>query len=387
MSAQMLRSKSTESGGSEEHQLAWQFELRLLRLLPTVLLPCASSMLLPAVPRQTQKHGEGLVPLLLDVSTSALQLSGQLHGHFIMNGMASAAAPQAACVQGCLIALLRLTDKLLYQQPPTPADTSAASLGSQRSSGSTSTGRPCPMSCARQLLLMLVRLAHDSQYPGWNPGSNHNSTSSSDSSTDAAAAFCSNAAVVLPPLAAAFVEFVTALEAALRATSEAMQSGVISTCMLADAYQLIGSVCSAFLLSGDKHASMLLQPMGLRGPAALAKEQQQLYSLLSTLLKLRCCVLRRDGGQRCLGQQMVASCCLAAGQAAVALLKMASGPAGAGGSQTDQQSQMQAGAAAAQQPALSYLPSLVILGRCLLQWAAQLQQPALIWAGFSEKKR
>jgi hypothetical protein len=236
MSAQMLRSKSTESGGSEEHQLAWQFELRLLRLLPTVLLPCASSMLLPAVPRQTQKHGEGLVPLLLDVSTSALQLSGQLHGHFIMNGMASAAAPQAACVQGCLIALLRLTDKLLYQQPPTPADTSAASLGSQRSSGSTSTGRPCPMSCARQLLLMLVRLAHDSLYLGWNPGSNHNSTSSSDSSTDAAAASCSNAAVVLPPLAATFVEFVTALEAALRATSEAMQSGVISTCMLADAY-------------------------------------------------------------------------------------------------------------------------------------------------------
>ena len=380
ISEQLLRSNSTESEGSEEQQLVWQFELRLWRLLPTVLLPCASSLLLPGAPHQTQKHGEGLVPLLLDVSTSALQLSGQLHTHFNNYGMASARAPQAACVQGCLIALLRLTGKLLYQQPLTPASTTAASPGSQRSSGSTSTGRPCPLSCARQLLLMFVHLAHNSQYPGWNPGSNDSSTSSSlsDSPTDAAGASCSNAAVALPPLASTFVEFVTALEATLRATSQAMQSSVISTDMLADMYPLIGSVCSALLLSGDEHDSMLMQPMGLRGPAALAKEQQQLYSLLSTILKLRYCV--QDDGQRCLGEQMVATCCLAAGHAAVALLKMALGPAGAGGSpKPDPRSHSQAEAAAAvaaQQPALSYLPSLVIFGRCLLQWADQLQQQA-----------
>ena len=55
------------------------------------------------------------------------------------------------------------------------------------------------------------------------------------------------------------------------------------------------------------------------------------------------------------------SWCLAAAQAAVSLLlPQPPGPA----------------AAAAQQPAVHFLPSLVVFGRCCLQWAEQLQQQA-----------
>lgn len=106
---------------------------------------------------------------------------------------------------------------------------------------------------------------------------------------------------------------------------------------------------------------------------ALAREQQHLYSLLSTLQKLPCCVqageLGRDGGH------MAAGCYLAAAYIAVALLKVATGARG-----SVQQLQSSQAAATAQQPVVSYLPSLVIFGRCLLQWAGQLQQqgPGLV---------
>jgi hypothetical protein len=236
------------------------------------------------------------------------------------------------------------------------------------------------------LLPLLLHVACHSQALGVDPSSSASSggNRNSYSSNTAAAAACSSESVAVPPLAAQFVKFVTALEAALRAASEAKQSGTLSTIMFADTANSIGSLCAVVLLPGGEDTNtVLIQHMGLCGPVALAQEQQQLYSLLSTLQKLRCCL--PAAGQWGCGERMAASCCLAAGHTAVELLAMALVPAASigGSAAPEQQSQSPpssaaaAGAtAAAAQPAVTYLPSLVIFGRCLLQWAQQLQQQA-----------
>ena len=200
---------------------------------------------------------------------------------------------------------------------------------------------------------------------------------SHSNSGSAAAAACSSVAVVMPPLAAKFVDFATALEAAFRATFEAV---LVDTCSSSTFVQLTTIACNAcadvLLPFNEPIASALLLQHGLGGPAALAREQQQLYSLLSSLQKLRGCI--RTERQVNLGQLLAASCCWAAGHAAVWLLELALMPAGhplGGPAATEQQScSFDAVRAAAQQPTLACLPSLVLFGRCLFQWAKQLQQ-------------
>jgi hypothetical protein len=291
------------------------------------------------------------------------------------------AAAAAACVEEWLGALLQLTDRLLYQQPPTPAAAAAtapATTGGSSSQGGAQAGSEFLRSvCLGPLLSLLMNAAVASAAAeGRDPGSNPNSDSHSHSDSSlksAAAATCSSEAVAVTPVAAKFVEFVTALEATLRTIAQVLsQSGRIS--MHFDANTL---ATLPMLLHGDHIHSLLLllhMHMGLLGPAALAQEQQQLYSLLRTPQKMRSCV--RVECQWFFDEGMADSCCLAAVRAAMGLLNMA---VAGGSAETDLTSQSHAAAAAtaaAQQSAVSYLPSLAIIGRCMQQWAGQLQQQA-----------
>jgi uncharacterized membrane protein YgcG len=352
-SSRLLHSSSIASGVPEQQQQLWLFERQLWQLLPTVLLPCASSLLLPGASHPTQALGEALVHnLLLSSKMTAQQSTQLLQQHLRTLGSPSEPTLQA-WPQEFLGGLLQLADRLLYQQPAMPA---AAATGSTGNSTSTSESQP-PMRawCAWYLLQMLSDVARSSQ------------------------------TVADSPLATNFVEFVRALEATVRATSEAVQSGTISTRINTELSTVLNVVCLRALLPRDEQTyTTLPQYMGLCGPVALAQEQQQLYSLLSTLHKLHCCV--HAGDQWSDAQHMAATCCLAAGYAAVGLLKVAEA-AGAESAAAEQQSQSSiAAAAAVQQPAASCLPSLVIFGRCLLQWAGQLQQqaPELLSLGSGE---
>jgi hypothetical protein len=183
---------------------------------------------------------------------------------------------------------------------------------------------------------------------------------SNDNSCSVAA--CSGGADAVPPLAAKFVEGVTALEDAVRATSGAAQSGLANLGTLCDN---VSSLCSALLLPPDGHTnSVMVGHMGVCGCLALAQKQPHLYSLLSTLQKLPPCV--RSGAEWSEQKDMAAYCSLAAASAASELLQVPSAPAA-----TDQPSQTPAAAAVR---SVSLLPSLVIAGRNLLQFVGQLQQ-------------
>jgi hypothetical protein len=412
---------------SEEQQQRWQYEWRLL---PTVLLPCASSLLLPGathtpgvrvegtVQQQQQQQVEGTVQQLLRLTEQVTTMAAGLHRQLAALGVLCATAP-AAWVEEQLGVLLQLADQLLCreslkpaaaaaaavtreptesssststrgsaststsQQSPAPAaapgptgDTSASTSASTTAKtststsarSSTSTSQHAPSSaCAGHLLMVVANVARDSQALRTAHTSNAN-RHGPDSATVPSDVL---------PVAKRFVEFVSALEVALRAVAAAMQSKALSTSM--DGQAIADAVRLCVLMPRDgcvlvpregQTSCMLLQHMGCQGPVALVQEQQQLYSLLSTLQKLHSCV--RPGAQKDWEEQVAAGCCLAAGHAAVGLLKVASA-AGAGGLAATEQ-QVQSLAAAAAVSTVSYLPSLVIFGRFLLLLAGQLQQ-------------
>jgi hypothetical protein len=197
-----------------------------------------------------------------------------------------------------------------------------------------------------RLLLLLTDVARASQ----------NLCCKSSSGSNSGARTACAVAAAAPAVAVRWVEFGRAFEASLRAVTEAAQSGVVS---IAEINIDLGALCADVLLAAGDSQSVPVQHMSLCGPEALAREQRQLYSLLSTVLKLG--HKAPTGTKLCWGERAAGSCCLAAGAAAVLLLLPP--PKGSA-----------AAAAAAQQPATDYLPSLVIFGRCCLQWAAQLQQ-------------
>ena len=388
-SERLLQSNSIEPRASDEQQQRWQFELRLWQALPLVLLPCASSLLLPGVPPLAQAHGKGL----LELSEKAVSNAAQLRLHLQTLGIPPA-PPPAPWGEELLSALLQLADRLLYQQPSAPAVAEAAAnpAGPTGSSTSTSTStslQEMRSSCTGRLLLLLLVVVRDSQAlfsgPSIDGNNNSNSDSNSDSCSSAAGAPCGSGTAAVLQLSAKFVEFVTSLDATVRASSKAIHIGTISTGLFVKLSTIISCLCSVVLLPRDEHVdSALMQHMALRGPVALSQEQQQLYSLLSTLQKLRCCV--RAEGQWDFGVHMADSCCLAAGHVAVGLLTMALAAARVGSAAHQHSQPSVAAATVAQQPAVSYLPSLVIFGRCLLQWAEQLQQqgPELLVLGSAE---
>ena len=316
--------------------------------------------------------------LVLVLSKNAALMYNQLHVHLEDLGLLlETPEADAPWVQEYLGALLQLAGRLLYQPAKAVAVAPRPTGSSNNASSSTSRSR-LAMSpvCTGHLLQLLLGVIAESSILGGN-SINSNNDGHSSSSAGSCSAY-SRRAVAAPPVAAKFAEYATALEATLHAALVAIQSSASRTSKFAVMATFVSKLCSLVVLPDEQMVSVLAQHMGLCGPAALAQEQQQLYSLLSTLQKLRWCAW--EGGHLCY-EDMAAICCLAAGHAAVWLLT-ATWPAGAGGlAVTDQQSQPLA--ASAQSLAASYLPSLVIFGCCLLQWAQQLQRqgPQLVLLG------
>jgi hypothetical protein len=389
-----------------QRELAQQLQL----LLATVLLRSAHNMLTPSA-RDLQKQlpqVSDAVQRLLLWSCSTLQLSALL-----LESQALPVAPAPAVwLRELLGVLLQLTDQLLYQQPPSLAEPTAATAGTAASSSSNSRKDQMTLAlCVQKMLSMLLGVAEKACTLLLQPSG---STSSGSTCSEGADSNPDSMRTALSPVAARFVEFGTALEIAMRAVTQALQSGIDNS---SEPPANIGTLCSSILLPGYGQASaVLVQHMGLCGPVALAQEQRQLYSLLSTVLKMGRCKSAGVSARPCWGEWAAGSCCLAAAHAAVALLNMAapvrSGGSGASTAPTGQQSHAAAPAAgaapaatvaapapaaaaaavcaaaaaapantaAAQQVAVDYLPSLVIFGRCCLLWAEQLieQTPYLL---------
>ena len=175
-----------------------------------------------------------------------------------------------------------------------------------------------------------------------------------------------------PLVSEQFADVCTSVEASLRAATAAVQRGENIN------PKLVG-VCLRGLFGGfDAAVSSrppLMMHMGLRGPEALALEQRQLYSMISTVQKLsRCQALHGF----CWGAQAADECCLAVAQAAVGVLSAAATATAAGSSAAtatpEAGQQGAASAAALQHPEVDCLPSLVISGRLCLTGAQQLHQ-------------
>jgi hypothetical protein len=342
----------------EQHQ-RWTAEHKLWLLLPTVLVPCAYDLLSPSAlvqwPQQGEQGAVGRAEQLLSVSKAARHASA-----ILCQGLGIDEVRPDGWAQEMLGGLVQLAG-WLGEQPLAPGP-AAAAIGPTSSSSSSRSGSQVAVRavCAGHVLALLPSVCHESpaQHETYElDSSEHGDRSDGASGVETA---------LVPPAAARFVEYAAALETALRTATAGLQSGAAP---LDQVNVRVMGICSALLLTyRNVTKSMLVQHMGLCGPAALAQEQRQLYSLLSTVLKLGRC--RTAAAQLCWGEQAASSCCLAAAQAAVSLLALGA-PLRPGQSAPAAMS-----AAAAQQPAEDYLPSLVIFGRCCLQWAEQLQQQA-----------
>jgi hypothetical protein len=406
--ADLASQRETSTAG--QHQRRWQYEQQLGLLLPTVLLPCVSSMLSTTQELLRQSPFATGVQQLLEASSMSLSLFLNLCDTHVT----PAASLPTAWVQQLLGAVLQLADQLRYQQPlpqqqpPTPAGTAAAaaaattarsnaqvtetgrnsssssSSGSASAPGSSTPGptsnnsssslpEPLPeptSTCARHLLQLLSVVAQLSWELRPTPSSNDHSSSDNNSqcnSSNSPAGIAAAVAAADPLVAAKLVEVGAAYEVVLRTLAAAHQNGTNSSLLGME----VGSWASRLLLNfryGNVIAAQSDEAgwhMNLCGPVALLQEQRQLYSLLSTVLKVGS--RRTTEGQLCWSVQTPGRCCLAAAHAAVGLLQAAS----ARGEQCQS-----AASAAAQLSAVEYLPSLVIFGRCCLQWAEQLQQLA-----------
>jgi hypothetical protein len=352
--------------GDEEQQLQrWQFEHRLWQLLPVLLMSCANDLLSRSaqellLQHQYQDQPQQLLQQLLLLSDHCLERNDQVCKELRSLGTPPA-PPTAAWVREFLSGILHLADQLLLHLPPIPAAETAAAVGLSASalgggSNSSSVGLTAvaKVACAEQLLQLMTELPR--MY--WR----HQCSGMDDFRS-------SYSSISVSWMAKRFVKFGTALEAVLRTVTAAFESGNVD----------IEEVC------GDLHklcfiASWFVQHTGLRGPTVLVQEQRQLYSLLGTMLKVGCAATKA-GAQQCGSNQLVwqaaGSCCFLAGQAAVWLLH---GCSLVGASaflpeplvlMTEVQWQSVA-AAVVLQPAVAYLPSLVIFGRCCLHLAEQL---------------
>lgn len=147
----------------------WKFEQRLWQLLPMALLPCTSSLLLPGTPHPTQPHGELLLQQLLVLSQKAAPLSLQLRQPGVLHtlGLPSELPPAVAAAaydEELLGVLLQLAERLLHQQPPTPAVTAvtpapATTGGSSSQSESLLGSVSLKAVCAGPLLSLLLHAA------------------------------------------------------------------------------------------------------------------------------------------------------------------------------------------------------------------------------------
>jgi hypothetical protein len=381
--------------GQQEHQQQqqqwqqrWLFERQLWLLLPTALLPFAHALLstttsqLHSDPSQQQQTWEAVLELL-KLNDGALHIFGQLHGlRDSLNLPMECALLSPAWVQEALCGMLQVAQQLLVQQEPVEQPEAAAAAaamagpsatavpGGDASTPSSNSSTPVAAAadrakCMAALVLSLCPMVD------WL-GRMHDPYSCGRTDSVAAAAAVQ--------FAEQFVEVGAAVEAGVRIVMAAVLSGTISC----DHACSVGVCADVMLARGDNEADgsscAFVRHMGLHGPTALAQERRQLYSLLSTLLKFGRMV-KSAGSESYAGEQVAGSSCLAAAHAAVRLLEMASAESAA---PPDQHAQSAAAAAvavaaAALQTSADNLPSLVIFGRCCLQWADILASGA--WQG------
>jgi hypothetical protein len=382
---------------------------------------------------------------LLEQSSKALSVPMLLHsysetGSWCLADLVVTQPLHPAWMGEVLGGVLQIADQLLLQQQQTELHTQAAAAAagtqgctsmqtvpdsSSSSSGGSRTNSSHALQQSRvaaacastlaQLLSLLVYKSSLCSHSGSRsavvpPGPSSSSSSSSSSGVTVAGDTAAAAAPEppsLPPVAERFVEVCAALEFTMRVATAAAQrdadfgsTAMVSSCLL---YLFPASDREGANFVG----SPLVLHMGLRGPEALAHEQRRLYSLLSTIQKLSRC--QAGAAQElCWGQPAANACCWEVARAAVGLLQgvppgvLPAAPtgvlpaaAGAGAAAEAEavaaasgavpaavgHQDMSAAGAVLQQPAADLLPSLVLLGRCFLAWAEQLQQLLAIKPG------
>ena len=229
------------SAGQQKQPQQRDFEQQLQLLLPAVLLSSAQHMLAPS-PQDLQQNPVVEERLLL-MCSSTLEVAVMMCG---TQGLPAAHAP-SVWLQELLGVLLQLADQLLYQRDPTLAQPAAATAGPAGCSAqqqqvltpaqlAASTAGPAESStssnsqsdqstaaaCCEHMLSLLLAVARKSHDLSCNSSS---SSSSSNSSGNKEGPDPDSTAGPASPLGARFVEYVTALEAALRANSVTLQSG------------------------------------------------------------------------------------------------------------------------------------------------------------------
>jgi hypothetical protein len=406
---------------TEGDEQRWRFEQKVWLLLPSVLLPSANNLLLLASGRMTDPahqqqpddrrdrvRMEALARALVDVSNRAL------HGYSMMTCLECSplnwALPDLAWARELLDGVLQLADQLLLQQPSpaelhakatavssnsTPAATPAAPVSSNASSSEEFPTCNWRAGCAGEVMQLLTMLVYDisawfpdcrntANPPSADPGSaaSPSRQTSSDSGsaaspprqpssdkTNAATAEVTRVPTV-PLVAERFVKVCTALAAALRTVTLAVQNGHD----IPDMRPFDPCLVKLFLGSNDTDDIRpgLARHIGLHGPARLALELRQCYSVLSTVQKLGRCK-PGAGDKLCWEQHVANTCCWASARAAVASIMSRSRTAAA--STAAPTAGQQAHHATAEAEGM-YLPSLVILGRSCLAWAEQLKQQA-----------
>ena len=411
----------------ENQPARWQFEQQVWLLLPSVLLPCANSLLMLAdgTIRDPSQQRQGLIKLeehlasvFHDLSCRALNAASVL-SCWLDGGPSNHRQADPAWAGELLGGVLQLADKLLQQLHAEPLAAAAAAAGSNQGSSSkqgalvSCHGSSCSTGTilwqaerAREIVGLLARLVRDSS----------TASQQGQSSSSSVHAALVRQTPPVPPVADRFCEVCTALEAALRAVATAQQRGIGDhTTRLGFSMYVLFFEEAAFTGSdsegggsngggsngggsngggsngggsngggsdgggsdesgGDEgRQSALTVHLGMCGPASLVRELRQYYSVLSTVQKLGQC---KAGValELCFGQCVSNMCCWAAAHTSVGLLQTGaptagSAPAAAAGDQAQSTS-----VAMVQLAEVEYLPSLVILGRCCLAWAEQLQQ-------------
>jgi hypothetical protein len=367
-------------------QNRWLFEQQLLLLLPAVMLPCASNVLLLAAGRSgsdlwIEKTACGAQ--LFELSSQAQSASSRLNAWLGWPESLDQSLPHPSWMGEVVGGVLQLAGQLQQQQWPqadllqgqiAAASAAAAAPGSSQRASSRSAAigsSTCTpeewqsgtlATCARHWSELLADLVLASSNWCLTGGS-----SGSSSKSDGAQVVTPS----VPLVAERFVEVCATLETGLRLVTAAVQSGTISRPRTL--YQCVQHLLLVPDLPDGAKAPLAMH-VGIRGPAALLSEQRQLYSMLSCIQKLGCCrvgVAQQQPQQElCWGQQGSDLCCWAVAVAAVGLLEAASDAteavaAGEQGCPSCRLSSM---------PEVEYLSSLVLFGRSCLFWAQQLGQ-------------
>ena len=381
------------------------FKWQLGWLLPSVLLPCASKLLLlPAAsashdaPQQEQGQEQGqeqkrAAGVLHDLLNLSWRIRIPHNNHLLAGGQADDLS--AAASGEALGGVLQLADQLLLQQQPqaelqgqaVAAGAAAGALGhnpaaSSSSSSSSSIGQPLirhtAQSRAKQadLILKLLLVSVTCLYKSSLNSSSVSSQGEASSGHTAAASGLS----AVPLLAERLVDVCTAMEAGLRAASASFRMQIDSS----DSQELMDH-CLRGLSFGlddfhivESSRAPLVLHLGICGRESLVNQLRQFHSTLSTVQKLA------HAGSVFWGQHVPNHCCMAAAHAAIALLQasLAAGGSGSAAPATADEQAYSTPATVAQLPEVGCLPSLVILGRCCLTWAEQLRQqsPELLQA-------